>query len=177
MINVNGIEQNAVYPDIITIKTRLLNNEIWMGIKDTPTDTEWCAESSLSPYTAGSFANDFGNSYYAAKVLGSADTPVRDNRIAFDIYRIFVNEVSVNTPYLMRIVYGTGTQDEAVEDLQYTVLMTKFDDENPAISAAIPIDVQMPVILSGTKVWIQIKNETLNATMKFYIGLHEYTQE
>ena len=54
-----------------------------------------------------------------------------------------------------------------------------FDGEvawgtNPQTGAGAPIDVRMPRIACGSKVWVQAKNATDNATIDFFCGGHEY---
>jgi hypothetical protein len=148
--------------------------ERWFGKLGSQTATDW-ADDTLTPYRAisgdgayGSDAND------EAQVLGAADTPSIADKTHFDIHRIFITAVSVDTVYKLRIVYGTGTMADAVTAGQYSEAMVKFDRLNPQQSAGIPFDVMMPRCAVGTKVWVQAWNATNNATVDFFVGIHEY---
>lgn len=63
---------------------------------------------------------------------------------------------------------------DAITANQVSTIMVKFDSTNPQLSAGVPVDVRMPGFAVGNKVWIQVWNATNNATIDFYVGVHEY---
>lgn len=75
---------------------------------------------------------------------------------------------------MIRIIWGTGTMADAITAGQYSVVMVKFDSLNPELSAGIPIELRTEEIDVGTKMWAQAWNVTNNATIDFYLGVHEY---
>ena len=54
------------------------------------------------------------------------------------------------------------------------MIITSTDKANKFGGA--PFDIQTPRIAVGTKVWIQARNATDNATVDFFVGLHEYNE-
>ena len=117
----------------------------------------------------GTDAND------AALVLGTDDTPRITGMTRFDLHRLFIAAVSVNTPWKLRIIYGSGSMLEAIASGQYTEVVLAQDDTNPQQAVGIPVDVIMPRIHCETdKVWVQVWNATNDATIDFLVGLHEY---
>lgn len=177
MIVINGIDQSAVYQEVFEIDHHIHNQEIWFGKSADQSGTNWATEGSLTAFQAISGNADFGgDANDEALVIGSTDTPVRTGKKYFDIRRIFVNAVTTDTVYYLRLVHGTGTMAAAITAKQYTVIPVKYDSANPTESAGIPIDLISLRFQIGTKIWMQAKNATNNATISFYIGLHEYTQ-
>ncbi|MCK5613884.1 hypothetical protein KAR91_69115 [Candidatus Pacearchaeota archaeon] len=150
------------------------SKEYWFGISANQAGNDWGAER-LVAYQAISGNNAYGSDPNdEAKVLGTDDTPIQTGGQEFDLHRLLVVGVSVNTEYRLRIVWGTGTMADAIAANQMSVLMVKFDSVNPQLSAGIPVEVRMPEIPTDNKVWIQAWNVTNNATIDFYVGVHEY---
>jgi len=177
MIVINGIDQSAVYQEVFEIDNHIHNGEIWFGKSADQSGTNWATEGGMTPFQAVSGNADFGgDANDEALILGTTDTPIRTGQKYFDIHRIFVNAVSADTVYFLRLVYGTGTMANAITAKQYTVIPVKYDSANPTESAGIPVDIISRRYQIGTKIWIQAKNATNNATITFFIGLHEYTQ-
>ena len=148
------------------------NREYWFGKSADQSGNNWGTRASLTPYQAISGDNDFGgDANDEAKVIGSADTPVRSGDIKFDFRRIQVVAVSSNTVYLLRIIHGTGTMAQAEAAGQYTEIPF-FKESAPARGA--PLDLVQERIPVGNKIWIRAKNATNNATIDFLGGIHEY---
>lgn len=154
----------------------LHTRERWFGKSADQSGNNWGADT-LTPFRCIS-----GNGVYGtdtddeAKLIGSDDTPIVAGKTQFDFHRMLVVGVSVDTEFKLRLIWGTGTMADAITADQYSENMVKFDSLNPQLSAGIPIDVLMDKISSGMKVWAQCKNATNNATLDFYIGLHEYDE-
>lgn len=136
----------------------------------------WATEDRLTPFTAIS-----GNGVYGAdandeaKVFGSSDTPFITGHTYFDPGYLLVTDVSDDDVYIIRMIWGTGTMADAITAGQYSTIPFKFDSVNLNLSTAdtlIPIGNQRLAV--GTKVWIQIKSSTDNATLSFYMDAHGY---
>jgi hypothetical protein len=162
--------------DIVTeIERHLHSPERWFGKSADQSGNNWAADT-LTPYQCIS-----GNGVYGADaddealVIGSDDTPTESGFDEFDLHRLLIVEVSVFSTYKMRIVWGTGTMAEAINAGDCSEFMLKFDTVGN-VSAHFPVDLQMPDLDSGTKIWAQCKNATDNATVDFFVGLHEYLE-
>ncbi len=153
------------------------NRERWLGLMDPQTDTDWALDT-LSPYTAVSGNNDYGtDADDEALVLGTDDTPVIAGMVMFDLHRIFIVEVSTDTPWKLRIIHGSGTMNEAIAAGQYTEVVVMSDLSNPQQSSGTPLEVVMLKVRCGIdQVWVQAWNATDNATIDFLVGLHEYLE-
>lgn len=149
--------------------------ECWRGKKGVQTATDW-AEDSLTPFQAISGADAWGaDANDEAQVLGVDNTPFRAGFVKFDVHRILITGVSEDTHYKLRFIWGTGTMADAIIAQQFSCIMIKFDKTNPQQSAGTPADIMMPRLNSGVdKIWMQAWNITDNATVDFFIGLHEY---
>lgn len=149
------------------------NRERWFGISGDQSGDDWAADT-LNPFQAISGAGDYGaDANDEAKVLGADDTPAIVGMVKFDAHRITIVSASSTTQYKLRVVYGTGTMADAITAGQYSELVVKYD---PAIFGGTghPVNLRMLRLDAGTKVWVQCKNASNNATIDFFIGLHEY---
>lgn len=168
-----GTEDSLAYR-IAEIARHFHGPERWFGKSADQSEDDWAADT-LTPFRAISGDGDYGaDANDEAKVLGEDDTPVQAGRVYFDMHRVLVVGVSVNTEYKLRFIWGTGTMAAAITAGQYTEVLVKFDATNPQQSAGIPFDLRIRRLAAGTQVWCQAKNATDNATIDFYIGLHEY---
>ena len=111
-----------------------------------------------------------------AKVFGTDDTPFIAGQTHFDPGFLTVSNVSNDNMYIIRIVWGTGTMAAAIAAGQYSTKAFKFDSTNPQLTSNELIHIGTPVLPNGTKVWVQIKNNTDNATINFFIDAHGYTR-
>ncbi len=153
--------------EVTHVHDHIHNRERWLG------DT--AVEASLTPYQAISGNGDYGaDANDEADLLTAGDTPVIAGMTLFDFRELMVEDVSADTPYVLRIVYGTGTMGDAITAGQYTMTMVQFDSTNPQLSAGVPVEVRIPQLAATTKVWVQAKNVTNNATIDFFVGIHEY---
>lgn len=135
----------------------------------------WATENVFTPYVAISGAGDFGSdSNDEAKVFGSEDTPVWPGQEFFDPGEIIVTNVSNDNLFLIRIAWGIGTLSEAIAAGQYSTKPAKFDSTNPQVTANTSVILSTEKLAVGTKVWVQIKNGTNNATINFFVDAHGY---
>lgn len=156
------------------IERHFHSRERWFGKLAVQTATDW-ADNTLTPYRAISGNNDYGSDPNdEALVLGTADTPAISGMTHYDVHHLEVIAASSTTVYKLRIVYGTGTMADAIAAGQYSTVMVKYD---PGIgdTSGTPIEIQMPRCAAGSmQVWVQAWNATNNATIDFFVGLHEY---
>ena len=143
--------------------------------KGTQTATDWADEDTLTAYRAISGSGVYGaGATDEALVIGTDDGPYVTGNVKFDLHRIFITALSNDTPFAVRIVWGTGTMDDAVTDGQYSHFVVQNNPTGNKAGGA-PIDVMMPRRTWGTdKVWIQVMNATDNATMDFFVLVHGY---
>lgn len=170
----SGTEDSLGYK-IAELEKHFHNIERWFGKKTVQTATDW-ADNTLTPFVAISGLNTYGQDVNdEALVLGTDDTPNIIGKIKYDPYRIYVSDLSSNTAYKLRLVWGSGTMADAITAGQFSevVIATNLSTGNK--SGGSPIDFRCPRLRCGVdKVWMQAWNATDNATCSFFIGIHEY---
>ena len=143
-----------------------------LGKSGDQSGNNWGTEDSLTLFRAISGSAAYGaDANDEAKVLGSDDTPVVTGKVKFDLHKILVVATSATTAYIVRLVWGTGTMAAAITAGQYSTF--EYMKESAAGRGA-PLPVQFGQRESGTKVWVQVKSGTNNATFDFLVELHEY---
>lgn len=169
-----GVANSLAY-SVEVIRTHNHSNERWLGISADQSGNDWALDT-LTPFVAISGSNTYGgDADDEALILGTDDTPIEPNNVKFDLHRILIVAVEHGTPYKLRIVFGSGTMDQAVTAKTYTEVVVQFDVTNPQLSAGVPVEVQMPRCVSGTnKIWIQAWNATNDSEIDFLVGVHEY---
>jgi len=164
------IEQGVL--DAIISEEHVHNRERWFGKSGDQSGNDWAVPAGLTFFRAISGSADFGgDANDEALVLGTADTPAISGKTTFDLHRIMVEASSVATPWVLRVIYGSGTFS-AMEALgQYSdVMITEAKKGGP-------VELIMPRATCGTdKVWVRAKNATDNATIDFFVGSHEYDE-
>lgn len=164
---------NSLAYRVHEIEKHFHNHEHWRGKLAVQTATAW-ADDTLTPFRAISGANIYGaGADDEAQVLGTDDTPINGS-VKYDPYRIVIVELSTDTPWKLRLVYGSGTMADAITAMQFTELMA-VNIVTGSKSGGAPLDFRVPRLESGVdKVWIQAWNATDNATCDFFVGIHEY---
>lgn len=149
------------------------NVERWLGKKTVQTATEWAADT-LTPFQAISGANTYGaDPDDEAQVFGTADTPINGD-VKFDPFRILVINLSEDTVWKLRMVYGSGTMAAAITAEQFSEIMV-VNQVAGSKSGGLPVRFRMPRLNSGVdQVWLQAWNATDNATCDFFAGTHGY---
>lgn len=151
------------------------SQERWFGKSADQSGNDWGVEGGLTSYQAISGSGDYGgDADDEAKILGTDDTPVSSGYAYFDMHHMLIVDVSQATPYILRVVWGTGTMADAITAGQYSTVAVEADPTNPQQSSGLPMPVMMPRVAAGSKLWIQAQNATDNATIDFLIGIHEY---
>jgi len=169
-----GTEDSIGYK-VTEIEKHFHNVERWFGKLAVQTATDW-ADTNLTPFRAISGANTYGaDPGDEAQVLGTADTPHISGGVKYDPYRISILELSSDTIWRLRMIYGAGTMVEAIAAGQYSELMVS-NIVTGSKAGGTPVDFRMPRLRCGIdKVWVQAWNATDNATCDFFVGLHEYS--
>jgi hypothetical protein len=173
-----GYGGNIINNTTQTIERHFHHKNRTFGKSADQSGNNWATEDSLTPFRATS-----GNGVYGAdandeaKVFGSSDTPFISGHLFFDPGLIQVMAASVDTVYIIRLIWGLGTMADAIAAGQYSSIPARFDSVNPQLTAFLQIPVGCARLSVGTKVWIQIKNVTNNATMDFYHCAHGYSNQ
>lgn len=156
--------------EIIEVEKHLHNRERWFGKLGSQTATDWGDPASLTPYRAISGNSDFGDDANdEALVIGIDDSPAISGMTRFDAHRLMIAAASHSNDWVLRIIYGTGTMAAAESANQYSdVMLTEA-------KKGIPVELIMPRGTCGsTKIWLRAKSATNNATIDFFLGIHEY---
>ena len=174
MLKINGLDPNKVTIDgidaeVTEIEKHVHNRERWFGKTPVQTATDWGTQAGLTPYRAISGLGVFGaDANDEAQVLGADDSPAIVGMTKYDAHRIEVQAASNANPFVLRLIYGDGTMADAEAAGQYSDVMV-MDARKGS-----PVDVLMPRRDVCCKLWARAKNAADNATIDFFIGLHEY---
>jgi hypothetical protein len=167
-----------------TGKSELLLNQAerytpqcWAGKLATQTATEWLDVTSLTPFRAISGLNDYGgDANDEALLIGSGDTSFRAGSTKRTINEILIVELSTDTPWKIRLVWGSGTLAAAIAAQQFTCQMMQ-NIVSGSKAGGVPLRIEMPKIDIGVdKMWMIAKNATDNATIDILIGIKEFTR-
>lgn len=151
------------------------NRDRTYGISADQSGDNWATEDRLTPFVATSGNGDYGSDPNdEAKVFGAGDTPIIAGQTLFDPGEIIVSNVSNDNMFIVRVVWGTGTMAAAILAGQYSTKPAKFDSLNPQLTANTTVKIKTPKLAAGTKVWVQIKNNTDNSTLNFFVDAHGY---
>ncbi len=145
------------------------------GASADQSGVDWALEDSLTTYQAIS-----GNGVYGAdaddeaKIWGTGDASPVTGDIKFDLHHMLVVTLSSDTPYILRVVWGTGTMANAITAEQYSTFLIQNTVAGSKANGD-EIEVLMPRLTYGVgKVWLQALNATDNATADVLIKLHGY---
>lgn len=163
-------ESGAIYDETEIVERHLHNRERWFGKSGDQSGNDWAVEAGLTPFRAISGDGVFGaDANDEAKVLGTDDTPAIAGMTKFDPHRLMVTAASNANDWVLRFIYGTGTMAEAESAGQYTDVMVQEAKKGS------PVDIMKIRCTCGLfKLWVRAKNATNNATIDFFIGIHEY---
>ena len=174
LTNQATIEANegTILAETVELERHIHNRERWFGISGDQSGNDWAIEAGLSPFRAISGNGDFGgDANDEAKVLGIADTPAIAGMTKFDGHRLMIEAASNANPWVLRIIWGSGTMAAAEAAGQYSDVMVTEAKKGS------PVDDMFKRQTCGTdKVWVRAKNGTNNATIDFFFGIHEYEE-
>jgi hypothetical protein len=156
-------------------ESRLETCEHQLAKRTDQSGNNWAEKDGLTPYQSISGNADWGTDPGdAVKVLGSDDTPIDPDAESFVLAFGLVDDVSVGTSYLLRLIFAFGgSMDDAITAGQYVVKRVKFDASPPTITASAPFRFACPPFRKGTRIWAQCKNATDNATLDFFVSIQE----
>ncbi len=158
--------------DVHYTEEHLHNKERWFGISANQAGDDWALQDTLNPFIATSGNNIFGTAGTdPAKVFGPADSPLFAGGKNIDFHRLLVVANNSGSVYKLRAIWGLGTVAEGMAAGQYSEFMFIRDVQNTDRKI---MDVMMPKIAVGTKVWVECWNLTDDATISFFVGVHEY---
>jgi len=146
--------------------------ERWCGLSSSPSGevNRWDAATTLA------FTIDAGNKTWGpwVQIAGSSDTPIDGGNVKYDLHRLFITAFeSASATHRIQIGFGASGA-AALSAGTYSEVLVK------AISNQIqetPLDIQAPQQAAGTKAWARVwAFGTNTATVKFFVGVHEYAQ-
>ena len=151
------------------------NTERWRGKLAAQTATNWTDDNIDTPYRAISGADAYGaDANDEAQIFGTGDTPIQSEMVKFDPFRLSIIELSTDTQWKLRLIYGSGTMADAITAGRFSEVMA-VNTVSGSKSGGTPIDFRIPRLSSGVdQLWMQAWNLTDNATCDFYVGVHEY---
>jgi hypothetical protein len=169
-----GVSNSLAYR-VHEIEKHFHSRERWFGKLGSQTATAWGEADSIAPYRAISGAGVYGaDADDEALVLGTDDLPLLAGMVKADVHLLFVTALSADTPYLLRMIYGSGTMADAITATQFSTFPV-MNIVTGSKSGGVAAIIMMPRITCGTdKVWVQCKCATDNATADFLVGIHEY---
>ena len=174
---VNGLAgvANSLAYKVHEIEKHFHNKERSFGASADQSGNDWALAHSLTTFQAISGAGVFGADLNdEAKLWGTDDVSPVTGDTRFDIHKILVVTLSADTPYILRLVWGTGTMADAITAEQHSsFLVQNTVTGSKAGGSAVP--VLMPRLTYGThKIWMQAACATNNATADVLLSLHGY---
>ena len=163
-----GVANSLAYK-VQEIEKHFHNRGRFWGATGAPDETNAIAATVTVPFVAVSGANTWGT---AIPILGTADNPALATDAKFDAHLILVTDTDHATPYRLRIIYGTGTSADAITAGQWTEKM--FITATGPFSSGVPVSVIMPRVDVGSKLWVQVWNNTNGSNVDFFWGAHGY---
>lgn len=153
---------NSAFVPADQVKEAIFAREIAIGGSIT--------EDSLTGYTLTSGDGAYGA---AVELLQAGSTPIIAGKTHFMLTRIGATDVSVATPYLIRLIWGISDVATAEAAKQYTTFGMYPSGVGANVTGG-AIVLPFPRLPAGTKVWAKCKNATNGATVTFLIGIYEF---
>lgn len=148
------------------------NIERWWGATGAPTETNAIEANVDRPFAATSGNDTWGT---AISICGTADNPVLATQTEYDAHRVLICDLDDQTDiWRLRIIWGTGTSAAAISADQWTEVPVIANAIPGNRAGGVPMDVRMPPVDVGTKLWAQSWNDTLNEVIQFQWGAHGY---
>lgn len=148
------------------------NVERWWGSNGAATETNAIAATVTVPFQVTSGNDDWGT---AVPICGTGDNPVLSGQTEFDAHRLIVTDLDDQTdPWRVRIIWGSGTSAAAISAGQWSEVIIIANAVPGNRAGGAPVDVRMPPIAIGLKMWAQSWNDTNNEVLSFFWGAHGY---
>jgi hypothetical protein len=148
------------------------NYEEVYGMAAVPTATHFGDRESLTPYLVTSGIGVFGAE---VGLLGTGDTPFRTGSIFYDIRRVSIQDASVATAFILRVLWKTPAQTvaQAITALQYsdTVIQQLVATGNNK-----PQDLWNVRVPCGYASYAMVKNAAA-ANVHIFALVHEYPSQ
>lgn len=146
----------------------------WFGRHATQAGNNWAKQDTLGVFVSTSGNNTWGvDAADTTFVFGSSDTPTVAGYTWFDMHKLFVTAATQTSVYKIRFVWSTTNFADGLAAGDYTETLVIVASAASRIS---PVDIWMPKLAAGTKMWAQCWNAVDNATISYYVGIHEYIQ-
>ena len=160
---------SKILEEVLDVEHHLHNRERWCGISADQGGEDWALEAGLTVFRATSGLGVFGaGATDAAKIISTDDTPFIAGMTRFDVHRVKVHAASNANPYVLRFVWDATDMATGEAAGRYSDVMISDARKGG------PVDIIMPRLTLTDKVWCRAKNGTDDATIDFFIGLHEY---
>ena len=161
-----------VEEEVEEIDQHVHNVERWWGAVAVPDETNAIEANVSRPFAATSGNDTWGA---AIPVLGTADNPVLVGMTRFDAHRVEIVSLDDDTsPWRLRLIWGTGTSADAIAAGQWSEMMVITNAVPGNRAGGNPVDVRMPPIPVGYKMWAQAWNDTNGEILSFFLGVHGY---
>lgn len=164
-----GVEDSLAYR-INEVDRHLHNRVRYWGSDGSPDETTAIAKGVDNPFVAVSGADTWGT---AIPICGTDDVPVPTGDVKFDPHLILVVDTEHTTPYLFRLIWGTGTSAAAIAAEQYTEEMFVTAVVGP-FGGGVPVNITARRVDVGTKLWAQVWSATDTSEVDFFWGTHGY---
>jgi len=177
-LTTNGLDgvSNSLAYRVHEIERHFHNKSRAFGKSADQSGTDWALEDSLTTFQAISGAGVYGaDANDEAKIWGTGDATPATGDVKFDLHKILVVTLSVDSPYVLRLVWGTGTMANAIIAEQYSTFLVQNIVAGSKANGS-EIEIMMPRLTYGTdKLWLQTKCGTDNATADVLVKLHGYS--
>jgi hypothetical protein len=141
------------------------NKERWYGKKTGNNETN-AIDNILTPFRVTSGTGGYGT---GVCVLGTADVPVT-GKTKFDLHRLLCTNFQKQELAKIRLAWGSTTEADAITAGDYSTVMV-----NPqSLARETELDIRMPQLANGTKVWVNFWSVTNAQWVDFFIGVHGY---
>lgn len=143
--------------------------ERWLGAASSPNEVNAADPTSFTAFQLDSGNSDWGT---AVPIIGSDDTPISAGEIYFDFHRLLFTNVEQTSLYRIRFAWGNSYAEGISLDNYTELVLLRGVAGNIEVP---PLDVRMPKLQAGTKVFGNCKCLENTGTIDFIIGVHEYT--
>ena len=161
-----AVEIAEIQEGVVEIHQHFHNDELWWGAVAVPNETLAIDLNVNRPYAALSGNNTWG---VGIPIIGSRDVPAKPWQTVYGLHRVVITEPTNATAWRLRFLYGDQSMEEAAQARRYTETMFIG-----VVAWSPPIEIRIPVIPVGWRVWAQAWNATNLATLEFFIGVHGY---
>lgn len=163
---ISGDDVSDVMNEVEIIDHHLHGKQRWYGLN--PAHDEVTALANvLTPFRVTSGVGTYGSEVC---VVGSGDELIPGIDF-FDLHKVLVVGSQKAEIYKFRMVWGTGTHADAVTAGQYSTFMMNFVTTTGKIDS---LEIMMPRLATGTKVWLCIWSVTDSQWADLFIGGHGY---